>query len=89
MSNILNEKKKSTDETNFVKDFLKLEIKIKGALAGLKVIPRNEAINRAFNTEYKVLTEQSRITWESYLQNIPAYEHQLQKKYLQLKMIFL
>lgn len=79
MSNILNEKKKSTDETNFVKDFLKLEIKIKGALAGLKVIPRNEAINRAFNTEYKVLTEQSRITWENYLQNIPAYEHQLQK----------
>ena len=50
MSNILNEKKKSTDETNFVKDFLKLEIKIKGALAGLKIIPRNEAINRAFNT---------------------------------------
>lgn len=80
--------KKSTDETNFVKDFLKLEIKIKGALAGLKIIPRNEVINKAFNTEYKVLTEQSRITWENYLQNIPAYEYQLQK-YLQLKMIFL
>lgn len=26
MSSILNEKKKSTDETNFVKDFLKLEV---------------------------------------------------------------
>lgn len=76
---ILNEKKKPAAETNFVKDFLKLEIKIKGALAGLKIIPRNEAINKALNTEYKVLTEQSRITWENYLQNIPAYEHQLQK----------
>ena len=76
---ILNEKKKSTDETNFVKDLIKLELKIMAALAGLKVIPRNEAINKAFNTEYKVLTEQSRITWENYLQNIPAYEHQLQK----------
>ena len=79
MNYILNEKKKSTDETNFVKDFLKLEIKIRGALASLKIIPRNEAINKAFNTEHKVLTEQSRATWENYLQNIPAHEHQLQK----------
>ena len=76
---ILNEKKKSTDETNFVKDLIKLELKIMAALASLKIIPRNEAINKAFNTEYKVLTEQSRTTWENYLQNIPAYEHQLQK----------
>lgn len=76
---ILNEKKSSTAEINFVKDFLKLEIKIRGALASLKIIPRNEAIHKAFNTEYKVLTEQSRATWENYLQNIPAYEHQLQK----------
>ena len=76
---ILNEKKKSTDETNFVKDLIKLELKIMAALASLKIIPRNESLNRAFNTEYKVLTEQSRITWENYLQNIPAYEHQLQK----------
>lgn len=75
----MNEKKKSTDETNFVKDLIKLELKTMAALASLKIIPRNEAINKAFNTEYKVLAEQSRTTWENYLQSIPAYEHQLQK----------
>lgn len=75
----MNEKKKSTDETNFVKDLIKLELKTMAALASLKIIPRNEAINKAFNTEYKVLTEQSRATWENYLQSIPTYEHQLQK----------
>ena len=47
---ILNEKKKSTDETNFVKDLIKLELKIMAALASLKIIPRNEAINKAFDS---------------------------------------
>ena len=76
---ILNEKKNSTDETNFVKDFLKLEIKIRGALASLKIIPRNEALNRALKSNFEVLNEQSISTWENYLRNIPAYENTLQK----------
>lgn len=76
---ILNEKKKSTDETNFVKDFLKLELKIIAALASLKIIPRNEALNRAFKSNFEVLNEQSTVTWENYLRNITAYENTLQK----------
>ena len=75
----MNEKKNSTDETNFVKDFLKLEIKIRGALASLKIIPRNEALNRALKSNFEVLNEQSISTWENYLRNITAYENTLQK----------
>lgn len=76
---ILNEKKGSTSETNFVKDFLKLELKIMAALASLKIIPRNESLNRALKSNFEVLNEQSIATWENYLQNITAYENTLQK----------
>lgn len=53
MSNILNEKKKSTDETNFVKDFLKLEIKIKGAFNDYvcRFDKRDSSINADFAAE--------------------------------------
>lgn len=75
----MNEKKKFTDKANFVKDFLKLEIKIIGALASLKIIPRNEALNRALKSNFEVLNEQSIATWENYLRNISVYENTLQK----------
>lgn len=75
----MNGKKKSTDKTNFVKDFLKLEIKIIGALASLKIVPRNEALNRALKSNFEVLNEQSIATWENYLRNISVYENTLQK----------
>lgn len=78
---MLNEKKNSTAETNFVKDFLKLELKIMAALASLKIIPRNEALNRALKSNFEVLNEQSIATWENYLRNISAYENTLQKNY--------
>lgn len=76
---ILNEKKSSTTEANFVKDFLKLELKIMAALASLKIIPRNESLNRALKSNFEVLNEQSIATWENYLRNISAYENTLQK----------
>lgn len=76
---ILNEKKNSTDETNFVKDLIKLELKTMAALASLKIIPRNESLNRAFKSNFEVLNEQSIATWENYLRNMSAYENALQK----------
>lgn len=75
----LTEKKSSGTSKNIVKDLIKLELKIKASLVSLKVIPRNEAIKKALNRDLEVLNEQSAVNWESYLQNIPAYENALQK----------
>ena len=61
-----------------IKNFIKLEMLIKASLASLLTIPRNEAINKAFKKEYFVLNEQSEVTWENYMHNIPAYEKALQ-----------
>lgn len=70
---------KEIKKQNAVKDFIKLELKIMAALASLKIIPRNESLNRAFKSNFETLTEQSIATWENYLRNITAYENALQK----------
>lgn len=64
---------------NVIKDLIRLELKIKTALVSLKTIPRNESLNKAFKSSFKVLNEQSVANWENFLRNIPAYENALQK----------
>lgn len=76
-------KQRKTEEirksNNVIKDLIRLELKIKTSLVSLKTIPRNESLNKAFKSSFKVLNEQSVANWENFLRNIPAYENALQK----------
>ena len=61
-----------------IKNFIRLELKIKGALASIQAVPRNEALEKAFGEKIVPLQEQTASTWANYMHNIPAYENALQ-----------